>query len=100
MTDYAQWIRDGLKRSGKMQTELADALGIHPSGMAKIMAGKRRIKVEELPVIAKFIGQPGPGETMQAYTGDAARVRELEEENTRLKALLADYLIKEALARK
>jgi hypothetical protein len=64
------------------------------------MSGKRRIRVEELPVISKFIGQPVPGETMQAHTGDAARVRELEEENTRLKALLADYLIRDALAKK
>jgi transcriptional regulator with XRE-family HTH domain len=100
MTDYPAWIRDGLQKSGKTQVGLAEALGIHPSGMAKIMSGKRRIKIEELGVIAKFIGQPVPGEVMQIDGGDAALVRELKEENARLKALLSEYLLRDALAKR
>src|SRR4051812_10283742 len=99
MTDYAAWIRDGLKKSGKMQIELADALGIHPSGMAKIMAGKRRIRIEELARISRFIGQPVPLGAVDEGSA-AARISELEDENTRLKALLADYLLRDALAKK
>ncbi len=100
MTDYAAWIRDGLKKSGRMQIELAEELGIHPSGMAKIMSGKRRIKVEELGVIAKFLGQPVPGVTMEEGAADVARMRELEEENARLKSLLGEYLLRDALAKR
>ncbi len=92
---YAEWIRDGLRKSGKKQTELAKELKLHESAVAKIVGGNRGIKLEELPIIAKFIGQPMPGNT-----GGAAHVIELEEENAWLKLQLADCLLKLAMLKR
>ena len=63
-SNYAFMIRDPkiewlnhrmLAVSGK-KAELAAKLGIHPSAVTRIFAGKRQIKSQEVPVVAEFLG--------------------------------------------
>jgi hypothetical protein len=90
------WLAQGLKKPGKSIPGVAYAIGYHRSAVDKLLAGKRNFHVQELEKIAAYLEEPVP---LQSSATDSARLRELEEENARLKALLADYLIKEALAK-
>ena len=53
------WIRDGLRRPGKSQRGLARALGINPSGVSRLLAGRRAIKLDEIEKIAAYL-EVGP----------------------------------------
>lgn len=62
-SNYVSMIRDPklewlshrmLAVSGK-KTELAAKLGIHPSAVTRIFAGKRQIKSQEVPIVAGFL---------------------------------------------
>lgn len=59
MTDPTQLdrLRAELRRPGRSQTDLASALGIHPSAVNKMLAGKRQIKVRELATIESYLRQ-------------------------------------------
>lgn len=57
---YIEWIRDGLKKSGKTQSALAAHLGIAHPQITQLLKGKRGLKVRELPLIADFLGVPPP----------------------------------------
>lgn len=60
---YLDWIRAGLGRAkGKTQKGLAAALGIDPSGVTKLLQGKRELQLSELPVVATYLGTPVPVE--------------------------------------
>src|SRR5687767_11916051 len=101
MSELQKWLRDGLKEKGRGSiNELAEALGKHRSSVDKLLVGKRPFYAEEIPAISKFIGRPAPMGEMTYSGGDSDRVRELEAEVAQLKALLADYLIKEKLAQR
>lgn len=55
-----RWLRDGLKKPGKTQAELAKKLGYEThSPVAKMLSGKP-IRAEQLPVIASYIEEPIP----------------------------------------
>jgi transcriptional regulator with XRE-family HTH domain len=53
------WLKEGLKRSGKTQRGLAKALGIDPSNASRLVSGKRRLKIEEIDVVLDYFGS-GP----------------------------------------
>ena len=53
------WLREGLKRSGKTQRGLAKALGIDPSNASRLVSGKRRLKIEEIDIVLDYFGS-GP----------------------------------------
>jgi DNA-binding transcriptional regulator YdaS (Cro superfamily) len=63
---YVDWLRDGLNQKGKTHAGLAELLGVHPSIIGKILAGKRRMLAEEVPLIADYINKPVPGITPTA----------------------------------
>lgn len=54
------WLKDGLKKPGKDQAGLAKALNIKPPQVSRMVAGTRRIQIEELPIIARYLEQPIP----------------------------------------
>ncbi len=55
------WIKRALKGPGKTRSGLGDALGIGPSGVSRLLAGKREIKAVELEIICRYLGQRPPG---------------------------------------
>lgn len=60
---YIEWIKNGLKKPEKSATGLARAMGIHPSQITRILARDkkaRKIKVDEVEVIAKYLEEPAP----------------------------------------
>ncbi|MCM5558509.1 LexA family transcriptional regulator [Pleomorphomonas sp. JP5] len=64
---FVEWIREGLKRPGKTQIGIANALGIAHPQITQMLKGKRRIKVDEIPKIAAYleIAAPSMGEPIE-----------------------------------
>jgi transcriptional regulator with XRE-family HTH domain len=63
------WLREALKRTGKSQAALARHLGFrHPSQVTAILKGERRIQVDELQLIASFLGEDPPSLSRTAPT--------------------------------
>jgi phage repressor protein C with HTH and peptisase S24 domain len=58
--DDLDWIRDGLRKPGKTQKGLAEALGIDASQVTRLLKGERQLKVAELPRIAGYLEEPTP----------------------------------------
>ena len=59
-------IREGLSRPGKTQKGLAAALGLDNSQVSRLLAGKRNLRANEIPIILAYLemgGAPGPGRT-------------------------------------
>lgn len=54
------WLRSQLERPGYSQAELARRLGLAPSGVSKILIGKRKIIAHEADIIREYVGSP-PG---------------------------------------
>lgn len=60
---YLEWIRGALKSlkaEGKNQSGLAKHMGIAHVQISHLLAGKRSLKVSEIPVIAEYLGVPPP----------------------------------------
>lgn len=57
---YREWIAEGLKKAGKGKRKLADALGLDPSAVTRILDGSRQVKLHELPKIAAYLGETAP----------------------------------------
>jgi len=57
---YIEWIRSELKRTGKTQSALAKHLNIAHPQITQLLKGNRRLKVDEVPAIADFLGVPPP----------------------------------------
>jgi transcriptional regulator with XRE-family HTH domain len=54
------WIRQGLKDTGKTRSGLAKALGRSPSAITDLLNGSRRLRAEEISVIAEYLGIEPP----------------------------------------
>lgn len=54
-----EWVRAGLKRPGKTQVGLANALGRSPSAVTDLIQGKRRLRADEIDVVAEYLGLTG-----------------------------------------
>jgi transcriptional regulator with XRE-family HTH domain len=52
---FRQWIRAGLKQSGKTQMGLAQHLGIAHPQITHLLNGNRRLNVDEVPRIAEYL---------------------------------------------
>lgn len=58
---YVEWIRANLDRSkGKTQIGLARHLGLAHTQITMLMQGRRRLKVDEIPKIADYLGVEPP----------------------------------------
>jgi len=51
-----QWIHKGLQRPGRSRAGLARALRLNPSQVTRLLAGSRRLKVDEVERIARYLG--------------------------------------------
>jgi transcriptional regulator with XRE-family HTH domain len=59
-----EWIRSGLRKPGKTQQGLADALGRAPQTVTNILKGTREIAASELAKIASYLEEPVPLEAI------------------------------------
>lgn len=57
---FQDWIASGLLKKGKSKGGLAKALDLHQSQITRILDGRRQIKAEEVPTIAKYLDEPRP----------------------------------------
>lgn len=75
------WIRDGLKKPGKTQRGLADALHTDPAAISRLLAGTRQLKASEIEPARAYLEGPA----------DAGRSRQnppaLESNNVSLKVM-------------
>lgn len=58
---YRNWVAAGLLKGGKSKGGLAKAMGLHQSQVTRLLDGDRQIKAEEVPVIARYLGENPPG---------------------------------------
>lgn len=61
-----KWLKEMLGRPGYSQAGLAAALGRNPSAINRMVRGERQIKASELPIIQKYLDDPGSAGTPDA----------------------------------
>lgn len=54
------WLRNRLQQHGISQRQLADALDIDPATCSRLVAGKRRLRFDELPKLVTLFGTNSP----------------------------------------
>ena len=54
------WIREGLKEKRKTRSGLAKELGRSPSAVTDLLNGSRRLRAEEIAVVAEYLGVEPP----------------------------------------
>ena len=55
-----EWIRQGLRDTGKTRSGLAKALGRSPSAVTDLLNGTRRLRAEEIAIVAEYLGVEPP----------------------------------------
>ncbi len=55
-----EWIREGLKEKRKTRSGLAQALGRSPSAVTDLLNGSRRLRADEIAVVADYLGVEPP----------------------------------------
>lgn len=53
-----EWIREGLKKHGKSQKGLAEALHVDPGVVTRLLKGDRQLKAAEVPIIQRYLNAP------------------------------------------
>lgn len=59
-TIFKEWLRRGLKKSGKDKSELARCLDIHPSAIYKLLAGTRKFQLSEIKLMEDYLDEAAP----------------------------------------
>jgi SOS-response transcriptional repressor LexA len=54
------WIKEGLKKEGKSKIGLAAAIGRSPSAVTELLKGKRKLQVDEITKIARYLDETPP----------------------------------------
>jgi hypothetical protein len=55
-----EWIRAGLRSTGKTRSGLAKALGRSPSAVTNLLNGHRRLRADEIAIVAEYLGIEPP----------------------------------------
>jgi transcriptional regulator with XRE-family HTH domain len=55
-----EWIREALKEKRKTRSGLAKALGRSPSAVTDLLNGTRRLRADEIPIVAEYLGVEPP----------------------------------------
>ena len=55
-----EWIRAGLKQTGKTRSGLAGALGRSPSAVTDLLNGHRRLRADEIAIVVEYLGVEPP----------------------------------------
>lgn len=66
---YKKWVIDNLEKPGKSQTGLANALGLHPSAINKVVSGKRQLKSHEVAGAAAYFDEAAPSVDLKPVIG-------------------------------
>jgi phage repressor protein C with HTH and peptisase S24 domain len=74
--DIVAWIRRGLGKPGKSQRGLADALGIDPAGVTRLLKGERQLKATEIAKVARYLGEAVPMPPVRGALSGGAVARE------------------------
>lgn len=53
-----EWIRRGLQKPGKTQRGLAQAIGVDPSAINRLLAGNRQLKASEIEKVQIYLDEP------------------------------------------
>ena len=64
---YREWLKNGLRQPGKSNVGLARALGIDGSGVSRLLKGDRKLKLEEVPKAAAYLGIDPPGHHVNVF---------------------------------
>lgn len=85
---YIDWIKSNLDRkSGKTQLALAHHLGLAHPQVTRLLKGERRLKIDEIPKIAEFLGVPPPVSTEDEMFADIRQLYDEANEDARRLAL-------------
>lgn len=57
MTDYAKWLAEKFRTSGRKKTDLAAAIQLAPSAISKILAGDRDVSAAEFAAMQRWFGE-------------------------------------------
>lgn len=57
---YIEWIESSLKNTGKTRKGLAEHLNLAHPQITQLLKGRRRLKVDEVPRIAEYLGVAPP----------------------------------------
>ena len=71
--EIMEWLAAGLTISGKTQRGLANALGVDPATICRMLQGTRRLRVDEIEPAARYLGVKPPRgylKTSPVTTGD------------------------------
>lgn len=72
--DHVSWIREGLKKAGRNQSDLARLLEVDPSQITRMMQGGRKLSPDEAILIAEFLRLPIPSSALKlARAGNKLR---------------------------
>jgi SOS-response transcriptional repressor LexA len=55
-----EWIENGLTKEGKSRKGLASAIGRSPSAVTELLRGKRKLQIDEIGKIARYLGEAVP----------------------------------------
>lgn len=58
--DVIEWITTGLNKEGKSKKGLAAAIGRAPSAVSELLKGKRKLQLDEIDRIARYLGEAPP----------------------------------------
>ena len=58
--DILAWLNRGLAESGRTQRGLANALGVDPASINRLLKGKRKLRVDEIEPAARYLGIEAP----------------------------------------
>jgi repressor LexA len=61
---FVDWIGRGLKKPGKDQKGLAEAMGVDRSTVSKLLSGVRQLKAREIETVAAYLEEPPPTRMM------------------------------------
>lgn len=85
---YVEWIKANLdKPAGKTQSALARHLNLAHPQITRLLKGKRRLKIDEIPKIAAFLGVPPPVSTEDEMFADIRQLYDQANEDARRLAL-------------
>jgi transcriptional regulator with XRE-family HTH domain len=70
---YLDWLQAGLRKPGKSGKGLAGVLGVSESAVSRLLAGKRRFQLLELPKIAGYLEEEVPASEGASGRAQAAR---------------------------
>ena len=60
-TEILDWLTKGLRQPGKTQRGLANALGVDPASVNRLMKGRRKLRVDEIGPAARYLAMQPPG---------------------------------------